>query len=80
MSSDKVPKLVGKTRRSKGRNAEFYVINISPATEETVKFHTREELTAEQREDFRSLLYDDFLEFLQFVDSPLAIGSSHQHN
>jgi hypothetical protein len=31
---------------------------------------TKEELTAEQRENFRSLLSNDFPEFLREVDSP----------
>jgi hypothetical protein len=45
-----------KTRRCNGRNAEFQVINCG--------FYTREEITTMQRENFRSLLYDDFLELL----------------
>jgi hypothetical protein len=48
MSSDKVQKLVRKTRRSKGRNAEFYVINETPIAEPPVEFHIGEEITAEQ--------------------------------
>jgi hypothetical protein len=59
-----------KTRRSRGRNAEFYVINITPAADQPTDFHTGEELTTEQRDNFRSLLYDDFRELLQLVDSP----------
>jgi hypothetical protein len=59
-----------KTRRSRGRNTEFYVIELTPAADQPTKFHTGEELTAAQRENFRSLLYDDFPELLQHVDSP----------
>jgi hypothetical protein len=40
MSSRKIQKFVRKTRRSKGRNAEFYVINISRAAEQPAEFHT----------------------------------------
>jgi hypothetical protein len=32
MSSTKVQKLMRKTRRSRGRNAEFFVIEVTPAT------------------------------------------------
>jgi hypothetical protein len=59
-----------KTRRSRGRNAEFCVIERTPAADQPTEFHTGEELNAEQRENFRSLLYDDFPELLQPVDSP----------
>jgi hypothetical protein len=72
MSSTKAQKLMRKTRRTKGRNAEFYVIELTPAAEHPTEFHTREELTAYQRENFRSLLYDDFPELLLHVDSPLV--------
>jgi hypothetical protein len=70
LSFGKIQKLMRKTRRSKGCNAGFYVINITPPAEQPAEFHSREELTAEQRENFRSLLYVDFPEFLQQVDSP----------
>jgi uncharacterized membrane protein len=71
MSSTKVQtKLMRKTHRNRGRNAEIYVIELTPATTPSTEFHTREELSAEQRENFRSLLYDDFPELLQPVDSP----------
>jgi N-glycosylase/DNA lyase len=33
MSSAKIQKIMRKTRRSRGRNAEFYVIDVSPAAE-----------------------------------------------
>jgi hypothetical protein len=52
-----------KTRRSMGRsNVVFYVINVTPFTEQPGEFHIGEELTAKQRHDFRTLLYDDFAE------------------
>jgi phosphoglycolate phosphatase-like HAD superfamily hydrolase len=70
MSSTKVQKLMRKTRRSRGRNAEFYVIELTPTADQPADFHTEEELTTEQRDNFRSLLYDDFPELLQHVDSP----------
>jgi hypothetical protein len=73
MSSTKVQKLMRKTRRSTGRNAEFYVIELTPAVDQPTDFHTGEELTAEQRDNFLSLLYDDFPELLQPVNSPLVI-------
>jgi hypothetical protein len=34
MSSTKVHKLMRKTRRSRGRNAEFYVIELTPAADQ----------------------------------------------
>jgi hypothetical protein len=70
MSSTKVQKLMRKTRRSKGRNAEFYVIELTSTAEQPTDFHTSEELTAEQRDNFRSLLFDNFPELLQLVASP----------
>jgi hypothetical protein len=80
MSSTKVQKLMRKTRRSRGRNAEFYVIEVTPTADQPIQFHTGEELTTDERENFRSLLYDDFPELLQPLDSPRArptTGSSH---
>jgi hypothetical protein len=69
MSSIKVQKRMRKTRRGKGRNAELYVIDVTPTAAHPREFHTREELIAEQRPSFRSLIYDDFPE-LKSVDSP----------
>jgi hypothetical protein len=63
-------KLTRKTRRSRGHNAEFYVINVTQATEHPVEFHTIEELINEQRNSFHKLIYDDFPEAMQAVDSP----------
>jgi hypothetical protein len=60
MSSTKVQKRMRKTRRSKGREAEFYVIELTLVADQPTEFHTGEELTAYQRDNFRSLLYDDF--------------------
>jgi hypothetical protein len=60
----KIQKLLRKTRRSKGCNAEFYMIHMPLAVEHSAIFHTREELTTRQRENFRSLLYGDFSELL----------------
>jgi hypothetical protein len=59
-----------KTRRSRGRNAEFYVIELTQAAYQPTDFHIEEKLNAEQRNNFRSLLYDNFPELLQPVDSP----------
>jgi hypothetical protein len=59
-----------KTRRKRGRHADFYVIELTSASEQPTDFHTGEELTAEQRNNFRSLFFDDFPELLQLVDSP----------
>jgi hypothetical protein len=70
LSSTKVQKLMRKTRRNRGRHAEFYVIKLTSPGEQPTDFHTGEELTAEQRDNFRSLLFDDFPELLQPVDSP----------
>jgi hypothetical protein len=41
------------TRRNMGRNAEFYVIEVTPSEDQPTAFHTGEELSAEQRENFR---------------------------
>jgi hypothetical protein len=46
----------------RGRNAEFYLIEVTPAADQRTTFHTGEELNAEQRDNFQSLLYDDFPE------------------
>jgi hypothetical protein len=40
MSSTKIQKLMRKTRRSRGRNAEFYVIELTPAADQPTDFHT----------------------------------------
>jgi methyl coenzyme M reductase subunit C len=70
LSSTKVQKLMRKTRRIRGRHAEFYVIELTSAADQPTDFHTCDELTAEQRDNFRSLLYDDFPELRQLVVSP----------
>jgi hypothetical protein len=64
MSSTKAQKLMRKTRRSKGRTTEFYMLHVTPATAQPTEFRTGDELSAYQRENFRSLLYDDFPELL----------------
>jgi hypothetical protein len=46
MPSTKVQKLMHKTRRNRGRNAEFYVIEVTPAADQPTESHTKEELTA----------------------------------
>jgi hypothetical protein len=46
MSSNKVQKLMRKTRQSRGCNTEIYVIDIMPAAEQPTEFHIGEELTA----------------------------------
>jgi hypothetical protein len=48
MSSTKVQKLMRKKHHSRGRNAEFYVIEITPDTKESTEFHIGEELTTQQ--------------------------------
>jgi cytochrome oxidase Cu insertion factor (SCO1/SenC/PrrC family) len=70
MSSSKVQKLVRKTRQSKERNDEFYIISITLDAEQPTEFHTKETLIGEQRNNFRTWLYDDFPELRQPVDSP----------
>jgi hypothetical protein len=40
-------------------------IDVLAASEQSTEFHTRAELTAEQRDNFRSLLYDNFPKLLQ---------------
>jgi hypothetical protein len=70
LSYPKVQKLMRKTRRSRGRHAEFYVIELTPAADQPTDFHTGEELPAEQRDNFQSLLYTDTPELWQHVNSP----------
>jgi hypothetical protein len=70
MSSTKIQKVMGKTRRSRGRKAEFYMLHVTQAPYQPTEFHIGEELTLDQRENFRSLLYNEFPELLQPVDSP----------
>jgi hypothetical protein len=48
-----VQMLMRKTSRIRQRNAELYVINVTPPSEE---FNTREEVNAKQRQHFRTLL------------------------
>jgi hypothetical protein len=40
MSYTKVQKLMRTTRRSTGRNAKFYVIELTPAANQLIDFHT----------------------------------------
>jgi hypothetical protein len=47
MSFGKIQKLMRKTRRSIGRNAEFYVINMSQVAEFPTGFHNGEEPNVE---------------------------------
>jgi hypothetical protein len=61
-SSSKIQKLIRKTCRSMGRNADFYVFTITPKAEQPAEFHIGEELSIEQCDNFRSLIYDDFPE------------------
>jgi hypothetical protein len=77
VSSTKAQKLMRKTRRSKGRNVDFYVINIARVATQPIEFHIGDELIVEQREGIRMLLYDDFPELLQHVDSPLESQQDH---
>jgi hypothetical protein len=57
----KVKKLMRKTRRNRGCNSDFYVIHVSP-TKQPQESHIGEELTGDQRENFRLSIDDDFPE------------------
>jgi hypothetical protein len=70
MSSTEVQKLMCKTRRKRRRNAEYYVMKVTPTTNQPTEFHTREGLSAEQCEHFRSFLYNNFPKLMQPVNSP----------
>jgi hypothetical protein len=71
MLSDKIQNLMRKTRRiRRGRNTEFYAINVTSIAQQPVELYIGEELTTEQRNSFRALIYADFLENLQPLDSP----------
>jgi hypothetical protein len=63
-----------KTRRRRGRKAEFFVINITTAEEQLAEFHIGKEFTSEQRSNFRTLLCDGFPELLHLADSPHVSG------
>jgi hypothetical protein len=54
MSPSKVQKFKSKTRRSRGRDAEVYVINVKLLdARRSVEFHIGEEITAKERDNFR---------------------------
>jgi hypothetical protein len=63
MSYAKIQKLVRKTRH-RGRNAEFYVIDVLPTAKLPAEFHIGEKSTAKNSNTFRSLLYNDFPQLL----------------
>jgi hypothetical protein len=70
------------TRRMRGRNAEFYVIELTPTATHPTEFHNGEELTADQRVNFRSLLYDDVVTpgvtaTCELSTCKPTVGSSH---
>jgi hypothetical protein len=44
VSPSNVQKFTRKTRRNRGRNPTFYVINVTPAAEQPMKFYIGEEL------------------------------------
>jgi hypothetical protein len=46
------------------------VIDVSPIAEQPTELHNGEEFTAEQRDNFRLLLYDDIRELLPPINSP----------
>jgi hypothetical protein len=48
----------------------FTSLNLRQPLDQPTDFHTGEELTTEHRDHFRSLLYEDFPELLQLVNSP----------
>jgi hypothetical protein len=70
MSSTKNQKLMRKASGSRGRDVDFFMINITPTTEQLAYFHALERLTAEQREIFQTWIYDGFPELLKHVNSP----------
>jgi hypothetical protein len=51
---------------------DLSVFIVTPTAKNPAEFYTGEELSAKQRDNFRSLLCDDFPEFMQLVDSPLV--------
>jgi hypothetical protein len=53
-----------------GCNSYFFVINVTPIDSQSSECKALEELTTEHRNNFWSLLYYDFPEFLQHVNSP----------
>jgi hypothetical protein len=70
MSYLKLQNLMRKTHRGRGRNAELVMLHVSPAADQPTEFRTGEEHTQDQRENLRSLLYDDFPELHLPVDFP----------
>jgi hypothetical protein len=60
------------------KNGDSYVIHVSPAPKQPAEFQNGEDLSAEQQENFRSLIYDNFLEVLCPVNSP-HVGRQWDH-
>jgi hypothetical protein len=54
MSYGNIQKRTRKTRRSKERIAQILVLDVTPTTEQSADFHIGEDLTAEQRNNFRT--------------------------
>jgi hypothetical protein len=75
MSSGNVQMLVRKTRRSRGRNADFYMIHVSLIAELPAEFHIGDRLNKEQREHLRSLIYGDFPASDGFTTCKPTVGS-----
>jgi hypothetical protein len=69
MCSGKLQKLMRKTSRNMGRNAEFYVIDIANNGAGN-RISQWRGANCRSTEQLRSLFYDNFPELLQQVDSP----------
>jgi hypothetical protein len=58
MTSTKVQKLMRKTRRSRGRDAEFYVFELTPAVDQQIETSSDSTLTScVPCEQFTTMLY-----------------------
>jgi hypothetical protein len=56
MSSNKIQKLTRKTRRNEDRDAYLFVFNATPVNPRPSELHTIEELSVEQRSNFKTLI------------------------
>jgi hypothetical protein len=60
-----------KSNRTKGRTAKSFMVHVVAVEQQPPNdFHLDDELSDYHREDLREMLFDNFPELLQPVDSP----------
>jgi hypothetical protein len=73
VSSTKVQKLMRKSARPKGRTTYCFTIHLEAIEQQPPsESHLGDELGKDHREDIRTMLFDDFPELLEHVDSPIV--------